>query len=263
MTTSKNKGGLPFPVAVKTLKATADNTVSGREALLKEAALMALFDHRNVVALVGVCTVPRDVPALVLMVLCDRGTLQEHLENAASIDIRRASRSSTLRSTSAVSRTSTTSVHRLSVSDRLTLCAEVLQGLDYLSKLRIVHRDIAARNVLLDSTGTCKISDFGMSMSLHLNDEQKEYQHYIKVNDALAIRWAAIEVLNHHRFSKASDVWAVGVLCWEVFADGRLPHGDEFRDLIDIQLYVKAGGKLGSPSSNCPIEAFDGSGKRS
>ena len=247
----KSKGGLPFPVAAKTLKATAETPTtpstmaSGREALLKEAALMALFDHRNVVALVGVCTVPRDVPALVLMVLCEHGTLQEHLEIASSIDV------------SAESHASSTSGHRLSVSERLTLCAEVLQGLDYLSSLRIVHRDIAARNVLLDSTGTCKISDFGMSMSLHVNDEQKEYQHYIRVKEALAIRWAAIEVLNDHRFSKASDVWAVGVLCWEVFADGRLPYGDKFSDLIDIQLHVKAGGKLGSPSSDCPAEVFN------
>jgi len=256
----KNKGRLPFPVAAKTLKATAETptrSTTGREALLKEAALMALFDHRNVVALVGVCTVPRDVPALVLMELCDRGTLQEHLENAASIDIRRASRSSTFRSTSAVSRTSTSSGHRLSVSERLTLCAEVLQGLDYLSNLRIVHRDIAARNVLLDTTGTCRISDFGMSMSLHLNDEEKEYALYITVNEALAIRWAAIEVLNDHKFSKASDVWAVGVLFWEVFADGRLPHSDKCSDLMEIQLHVKAGGKLGSPSSDCPVEVFN------
>ena len=245
----KNTGVLPYPVAAKTIKATAHNNVSGRHVLLKEAALMALLDHRNIVALVGVVTVPRDVPALVLMALCNGGTLQEHLVKAAGDESGLGLRS---RST-----TTSASVCRLSVSDRLTLCAEVLQGLGYLSNLRIVHRDVAARNVLLDATGTCKISDFGMSMSLHLDGEETEYAEYVRVHAELAIRWSAIEVLNDHKFSKASDVWAFGVLCWEVFADGRLPYSDEHSGLTDTIVYVKEGGKLPSPSPDCPVEVFN------
>ena len=48
----------------------------------------------------------------------------------------------------------------------LTYCHDVACGMHYLSSRRVVHRDVAARNVLLDSAHVCKISDFGMSKAL-------------------------------------------------------------------------------------------------
>ena len=42
-------------------------------------------------------------------------------------------------------------------ADRLTCCTQTLQGLQYIASTQIVHRDVAARNVLLDATMTCKV----------------------------------------------------------------------------------------------------------
>jgi serine/threonine protein kinase len=39
------------------------------------------------------------------------------------------------------------------------------------------------------------------------------------------IKWAPPEVLNYTRFSSKSDVWAYGVLIWEVFTCGKMPYG--------------------------------------
>lgn len=39
------------------------------------------------------------------------------------------------------------------------------------------------------------------------------------------IKWAAPEVLNFMRFSSKSDVWAFGVLMWEVYTCGKMPYG--------------------------------------
>lgn len=39
------------------------------------------------------------------------------------------------------------------------------------------------------------------------------------------IKWAPPEVLNYTRFSSKSDVWAYGVLMWEVFTCGKMPYG--------------------------------------
>lgn len=57
-------GGVPLAAAIKTLKATDGE---GRGELLREAALMALFKHPNVVLLIGVVTVPRNMPALLVV----------------------------------------------------------------------------------------------------------------------------------------------------------------------------------------------------
>jgi serine/threonine protein kinase len=51
--------GITINVAVKTLK-TAD--ASARTGLLQEAALMALLDHKNLVSMIGIVTVPRAMP---------------------------------------------------------------------------------------------------------------------------------------------------------------------------------------------------------
>ena len=119
-------------VAAKSVKQVrASGSADARDALLREAALGALLEHRNVVASVGVCTVPRDVPALLLLAFCAEGTL-EALAAAAS-------------------------PATLGTADRLTYCAQTLQGLQYIASIRIVHRDVAARNVLLDATMTCKV----------------------------------------------------------------------------------------------------------
>ena len=198
-----------------------------RQALMQEAALGALLDHRNVVATIGICTAPRDVPALLLLSLCSEGTLETRVNAATAIS--------------------------MAMFARLTYCAQILQGLGYIATRRIVHRDVAARNVLLDATLTCKISDFGMASALV--DHSKEY---IREKDQLAIRWASIEVIREGKYSVQSDVWAFGVLAYEVFACGVLPYADSFDNLTEISEFVKHGGMLGRPNAEaCPLDVYE------
>lgn len=136
------KLGVPaYLIAAKLVKAEGGNS---KDDLLKEAALMAMLEHPNVVRLVGVVTTPRDMPALLLMEYCEHGTLGGFV---ADKDDR-----------------------ALPMSMRLSFCADTACGLAYLEARRIVHRDVAARNVLLDSALQCKVSDFGMSAVLGSND---------------------------------------------------------------------------------------------
>jgi hypothetical protein len=54
--TQSGRRGVALPAAVKTLKNT-----DGRAELLREGAMMALFEHANIVVLIGVVTTPRDM----------------------------------------------------------------------------------------------------------------------------------------------------------------------------------------------------------
>jgi serine/threonine protein kinase len=75
-----------------------------------------------------------------------------------------------------------------------------------------VHRDIAARNVLLDSKNRIKIADFGLTRKI------PEGQDFWKLDKAgrLPVKYMSIESLTLKRFSAASDVWAFGVYLWEL-----------------------------------------------
>eukprot|EP00037_Helgoeca_nana_P031582 m.405162 g.405162 ORF g.405162 m.405162 type:complete len:173 (+) comp28426_c0_seq2:401-919(+) len=117
---------------------------------------MTLFEHSNLVAAIGVVTAPRDMPVMLCLEYCERGTLLDHVKGST---------------------TDTLTTARL-----LTYCHDTASGLHYLASRRIVHRDIAARNVLLDSAYTCKVSDFGMSAALAGGADDSDYAaNYVKL----------------------------------------------------------------------------------
>ena len=213
---------------VKTAKAsTALGAADARGALIREAALGVLLDHRNVIATLGIVTVPRDVPALLILSFCAEGSLEELAADATP--------------------------DSLTVSARLTYCAQVLQGLQYIAAIRIVHRDVATRNVLLDATMTAKVSDFGMATAL-----QEDGKGYIRADELLALRWCAVEVIKEGKYSVQSDVWAFGVLAYEVFASGTLPYADQFDNLTEVSSAIKEGTKLTRPNpAACPAAVYE------
>eukprot|EP01117_Protostelium_nocturnum_P005021 TRINITY_DN1814_c0_g1_i4.p1 TRINITY_DN1814_c0_g1~~TRINITY_DN1814_c0_g1_i4.p1 ORF type:complete len:1391 (+),score=458.45 TRINITY_DN1814_c0_g1_i4:84-4256(+) len=102
----------------------------------------------------------------------------------------------------------------LSIKDRLQILLQVSDGMAYLAKEKLVHKDLAARNVLLESeTGpiVCKVSDFGMSRML-----LAETDRHTSISNVGPIKWMAPESLVDRIFSEKTDVWSWGVLSIEV-----------------------------------------------
>jgi len=81
-----------------------------------------------------------------------------------------------------------------------------------------VHRDIAARNLLLTNRETVKLGDFGLSRKM---DETDSY--YVASKGKLPIKWMAPESINFRKFTAASDVWMFGVCSWEIMSCGIKP----------------------------------------
>jgi len=110
-----------------------------------------------------------------------------------------------------------THIHRLHVA------AQLSAAVDFLETARIIHTDIACRNVLVfqleeepDMT-IAKLTDFGLAACLPLDVD------YITSRQPQATRWSAPETVASMKFSHKSDVWSLGATLWELFADGMVP----------------------------------------
>ena len=91
-------------------------------------------------------------------------------------------------------------------------------------RLNIVHIDLAARNIMLDSRFIAKVGDFGTAKfgneySIEQHDEDGN-----RIKLELPWKWVAPEAAQSRTFNKASDVWAFGITLWEMFTFGAMPY---------------------------------------
>ncbi|XVF79043.1 hypothetical protein PTKIN_Ptkin14bG0188000 [Pterospermum kingtungense] len=102
---------------------------------------------------------------------------------------------------------------RLDWPTRRKICIGLARGLAYLheeSRLKVVHRDIKATNVLLDKDLNAKISDFGLA-KLHEEDNT-----HISTRIAGTYGYMAPEYAMHGRLSDKADVYSFGIVALEI-----------------------------------------------
>ncbi|XP_044740104.1 proto-oncogene tyrosine-protein kinase ROS [Chrysoperla carnea] len=210
-------------VAVKTLRKGA--SPQERSEFLREAQLMAHFKHKHILRLLGVC---RDNdPHFIIMELMQAGDLLSYLRSSRPLlDTSQA----------------------LTLRDLIEMCVDVSKGCCYLEEQHFVHRDLACRNCLVSSADpsarVVKIGDFGLARDIYKND------YYRKEGEGLLpVRWMAPESLVDGVFTSQSDVWAFGVLMWEIMTLGQQPY--PARTNLEVLHYVRNGGRLHRPN-NCP-----------
>ena len=76
-----------------------------------------------------------------------------------------------------------------------------------------------------------------------------------KSKTPLPLKWSALEVLEKGTFSEKSDVWAFGVVVWEIFTRGAIPYG-LLRDWEGLKTYLLNGNRLEMPA-DCTPELFE------
>lgn len=116
----------------------------------------------------------------------------------------------------------------------------------YLSDRKFVHRDLASRNCLLDATGNCKIADFGLSQRVYSSHGGNDYYRGDE-EDAIPIRWMPPEAVLQNKYTIESDVWAFGVLLWEIFSLALQPYYGLSHE--EVVKYVKSGKVLQCPEN--------------
>ena len=92
------------------------------------------------------------------------------------------------------------------------LSIDVANGFAYLQERKFVHRDIAARNILLSDDFTAKFGDLGMTRQLHSSDYYR--QGSTSTAWALPLRWMAPESYTDGTWNLKTDVWMFAVLLW-------------------------------------------------
>ena len=106
-------------------------------------------------------------------------------------------------------------------------------GLAYLHHERIIHRDVKPANVLVNSRGEVRLSDFGISSTHDQNDD------CMNVTVVGTSKYMSPERLRRKRYGSASDIWSLGLVLLEI-ATGRSPFGD-INSIIDLVVTIEEG----------------------
>ncbi|XP_075729362.1 protein tyrosine kinase 2 Fak isoform X4 [Rhipicephalus microplus] len=204
-----------IPVAIKTCKVETEDSMG--EKFLEEAYIMQQFDHPHIIRLIGICS---GSPIWIVMELAKHGEMRAYLQN---------------------------NKHRLDLATLIQYAYQLSTALSYLESKKYVHRDIAARNVLVSSHDCVKLGDFGLSRWV------EDHSYYKASRGKLPIKWMAPESINFRRFTAASDVWMFGVCMWEILMLGVKPfQGVKNNDVIGR---IEDGERLPLPP-DCPPRLY-------
>jgi hypothetical protein len=104
--------------------------------------------------------------------------------------------------------------------EALRMVKEICAALEAAHAQGVIHRDIKPSNILLTGEGTVKVGDFGIAV---LDDQPKERLTYTGVAVG-TMEYAAPEQAAGNAVDSRSDLYSVGVICYEVLT-GQLPRG--------------------------------------
>ena len=177
-----------YPVAVKALKPEKVLSVSK---FLKKATLAKILSFSKIVHPTAVCT--KKMPVYVVLELMKHGSLLRYLRNDG---------------------------RSLRTPQLMTMASDVAEAAAYLEDRGYIHRDIAARNVLVGENLICKLTNFHSARKVH-----GEFYEMPR-NEKFPIKWTAPEAFVRNRVSIKSDVWSFGILLFEIITYGRFPYPD-------------------------------------
>ncbi|XP_018568396.1 ephrin type-A receptor 4a-like [Anoplophora glabripennis] len=183
----------------------------------EEAKVMTNFDHDNVVKFFGV----QETPFKIIMEYMQHGDLLDALRKNVFPNI----------------------------TDLIDVLIQVTSGMEYISYMKYIHRDLACRNVFVNSKKQCKIGDFGLCK--YVGDTGGIYNMNGK---QFFNQYCAPEVMDTKKFTTKCDVWSMGLLIWELYISVSNEVPGFYKQII-LDFFTLTG-KLAQPKL-CPPDLYN------
>lgn len=132
----------------------------------------------------------------------------------------------------------------------LKFALEIASGMNHLTRNGFLHRDLAARSILVTKDWTCKITNFGFARDITVIRQSIK-----RDRGRMPIRWMAIESLFYNVFNTKTDVWSYGILFWEIITLGAIPYSD-LTSAEEVMQAIRAGEQLKKPV-HCSSEIYE------
>ena len=217
-------------VAMKSINGQKVNEDELENLLCEIEIMMDVPPHLNLVSLIASCASEFEMKGELWLLLefCQHGDLKNYLiKNQTKI-------------------LSGTQLDIINSRCLIKWAYDVANGMQFLSKNKIMHGDLAARNILMDENllinecPVAKVADFGLSKKLN------DYAIYEKESrEFVPWKWMAMEYLMDQYFTLSSDVWSYGVLFWEILSFGKTPYGHQ--DYDEVVAKLERGSRLTYP----------------
>nr|XP_006817638.1 PREDICTED: tyrosine kinase receptor Cad96Ca-like [Saccoglossus kowalevskii] len=194
------------------------------EEVSKEIGIMQyISNHNNIVKLIGCCT--DKVPKYIIMEL-QSSDLKCYLH----------------------SKRNESGLKDINQSILLSFMIDIANGMEHLSKLKIIHRYLTTEHILLNSHRQCKISNFS-----YASDVIDDLRFFEKTQNNYPYQWMSAETLLNRRFTLKSDIWSFGVVMWEIVNLGAVPYQRASEQ--EVTSMVREGNRMPKPA-NCGNHMF-------
>ncbi len=182
-----------------------------------EVKILQLLQHANIITFLGNMTEPF---RCIVTELMEMGDLQAYIRKS-----------------------------RLPFASLLSIAIQIAEGMSYVHRTGLIHRDLKCGNVMLTSSGiegalVAKVMDFG---------DACEMSNVMSRRHIGTARWTAPEMFQGKSYNEKVDVYAFGVLLWELLSNGAVPFSEYIFDSQVEDAVLRGERPTIPPECKCPL----------
>lgn len=182
----------------------------------REAKLLASLSHQNIATLFGL--EEHDGESFLVMELAEGETLASRISKGS-----------------------------IPIEEALNVACQIAEGLEAAHENGIIHRDLKPANVMVSPDGEVKVLDFGLAKVWQLEESDADLTHSPTLTGPMTVAGVLIgtpaymspEQARGKTADKRADIWAFGMVLFEMLTGARLFDGETTSDILAAVLQVE------------------------